>query len=88
MTDIKELRNKLDSLTYDYSDFNDSDLKAFDEVIAELEIVNARLEKYANDNEKGYWRGMADACLAILNDLKGLGLIAHIGLYGDMWPEE
>ena len=41
-----------------------------------------------SDNEKGYWRGMADACLAILNDLKGSGLIAHLGLYGDMWPEE
>jgi hypothetical protein len=41
-----------------------------------------------SDNEKGYWRGMADSVLAILTDLKKLGLIAHTGLYGDTWPEE
>jgi hypothetical protein len=41
-----------------------------------------------SDNEKGYWRGMADSCLAILNDLKRHGLIEHTGLYGDTWPEE
>ncbi len=41
-----------------------------------------------SDNEKGYWRGMADATLAMLNDLKKQGLIAHVGLYNDKWPEE
>lgn len=41
-----------------------------------------------SDNEKGYWRGMADSVLGTLNDLKRLGLIAHIGLHGDKWPEE
>jgi hypothetical protein len=41
-----------------------------------------------SDNEKGFWRGMADSVLAILNDLKKHGLIEHIGLYGDPWPED
>jgi len=41
-----------------------------------------------SDNEKGYWRGMADSVMAILNDLKGKGLIAHLGLLNDPWPEE
>lgn len=41
-----------------------------------------------SDNEKGYWRGMADSVLAILNDLKKHGLIEHIGLYSDPWPED
>lgn len=41
-----------------------------------------------SDNEKGYWRGMADSVLAVLNDLKQKGLIAHIGLFGDEWPKE
>ena len=39
-----------------------------------------------SDNEKGYWRGMADSVLAMLNDLKHAGLIAHTGLYNDEWP--
>jgi len=41
-----------------------------------------------SDNEKGYWRGMADSVLAILTDWKHHGLIAHTGLYGDDWPKE
>ncbi len=41
-----------------------------------------------SENEKGYWRGMADSVLAILNDWKKAGLIDHLGLYGDLWPEE
>lgn len=41
-----------------------------------------------SDNEKGYWRGMADSVLAILNDLKGAGLIAHTGVLNDPWPVE
>ena len=40
-----------------------------------------------SENEKGYWRGMADSVLAMLNDLKYAGLIAHTGLYSDTWPE-
>ncbi len=39
-----------------------------------------------SDNEKGYWRGMADSVLALLNDLKHKGLIAHTGLHSDDWP--
>lgn len=39
-------------------------------------------------NEKGYWRGMADSVLAILNDLKKHNLIAHRGICGDPWPED
>lgn len=41
-----------------------------------------------SDNEKGFWRGMANGVLAILNDWKQLGLIEHVGLYGDPWPDE
>ena len=41
-----------------------------------------------SDNEKGFWRGMAESVLATLNDLKRAGLIEHTGLYGDDWPEE
>ena len=41
-----------------------------------------------SENEKGYWRGMADSVLAFLTDLKNHGLIAHSGLYEDKWPEE
>ena len=41
-----------------------------------------------SENEKGYWRGMADSVLAVLTDLKRKGLIAHTGLYGDNWPDE
>jgi len=41
-----------------------------------------------SDNEKGFWRGMANSVLAILNDLKSAGLIEHTGLYGDEWPKE
>lgn len=40
-----------------------------------------------SDNEKGYWRGMADGVLAVLNDLKHQGLIAHTGLFHDEWPQ-
>jgi hypothetical protein len=40
-----------------------------------------------SDNEKGYWRGMADNVLAVLTDLKRLNLIAHTGLFSDKWPE-
>jgi len=41
-----------------------------------------------SDNEKGFWRGMANSCLAVLTDLKSKGLIKHIGLYGDPWPDD
>ena len=40
-----------------------------------------------SDNEKGYWRGMADGVLAFLNDLKAKGLIEHTGLFNDTWPQ-
>lgn len=36
-----------------------------------------------SENEKGYWRGMADSVLAFLNDLKKAGIIKHTGLHGD-----
>lgn len=41
-----------------------------------------------SDNEKGYWRGMADGVLAFLTDLKHKDLIEHLGLYGDPWPTD
>lgn len=41
-----------------------------------------------SDNEKGYWRGMADGVLAVLNDLRHKGLIKHLGLYNDLWPAD
>lgn len=41
-----------------------------------------------SDHEKGFWRGMANAVLATLNDLKREGLIEHTGLLYDEWPEE
>ncbi len=40
-----------------------------------------------SDNEKGYWRGMADGVLAFLNDLRSKGLIEHTGLFNDTWPQ-
>lgn len=39
-----------------------------------------------SDNEKGYWRGMADCVAALLQDLKHNGLIAHSGVFNDNWP--
>ena len=41
-----------------------------------------------SENEKGYWRGMADSVEAFLQDLKNVGLIEHTGLHGDIWPDE
>ncbi len=41
-----------------------------------------------SDNEKGYWRGMADAVEAFLVDLKRAHLIAHLGINNDLWPVE
>ena len=41
-----------------------------------------------SDNEKGYWRGMADSVLAVLNDLRSKGLIKHLGVYDDPWPAD
>jgi hypothetical protein len=41
-----------------------------------------------SDNEKGFWRGMANSVLAILQDLKKANLINYTGLYGDNWPKE
>jgi len=40
-----------------------------------------------SDNEKGFWRGMAEAVLGILTDLKRGGLIEHSGILGDKWPK-
>ena len=41
-----------------------------------------------SENEKGYWRGMADSVEAFLQDLKNVGLIEHTGLHGDIWPAD
>ncbi len=41
-----------------------------------------------SDNEKGYWRGMADSVVGILTIWKKDGLIEHLGILNDPWPEE
>jgi hypothetical protein len=42
---VEELREKLDSLTYDYCDFNDNDLAFFDDIVAELGSLQVKETK-------------------------------------------
>jgi len=40
--EVMELRERLNGLTYDYCDFNDSDLKVFDGIVNELERLQEK----------------------------------------------